>query len=405
MIFNPGGGGSASEMVGATSSEDGKSGTVPAPKAGQDRSFYLSAESVWRRMAGASMEGVRQKTGTNVFTSGKTGAEIFNDTRTRIYDTASSDPKAGNIAIGEYAHAEGTMTSANGKFAHAEGYMTKALGNSSHSEGNNSKASGTGSHAGGTYANSIGKYSFAHGDNVSAQCFAGVALGVYNNIGEYNPDSVGVDDPVFQIGNGTGAARSNAFRVTYSGQVYGKSTFNSSGADYAEMFEWSDSNQNDDDRVGRFVTLLGDKISLASHEDTDILGVVSGAPTVLGDVYDDQWQGMYLTDIYGRNIYEYVDVPAEIGPDGEEISPARRDYVMKVNPDYDSSIKYIQRTKRKEWDAVGLLGKLVMLDDGTAEVNGYVKSADDGIATKSEERTKFRVMARLDENHIRILIL
>ena len=52
-----------------------------------------------------------------------------------------------------------------------------------------------------------------------------------------------------------------------------------------------------------------------------------------------------------------------------------------------------------------MIGKIVCIDDGTAEINSYVKCNADGIATLSEERTKYRVMSRLDDTHIRIMIL
>ena len=56
-------------------------------------------------------------------------------------------------------------------------------------------------------------------------------------------------------------------------------------------------------------------------------------------------------------------------------------------------------------DAVGMLGKLVAVDDGSCRVNGWAAVGEGGAATNSEERTKYRVMARLDERHVRILIL
>jgi hypothetical protein len=48
-----------------------------------------------------------------------------------------------------------------------------------------------------------------------------------------------------------------------------------------------------------------------------------------------------------------------------------------------------------------MLGKLVVIDDGTCEVNGYCKPKN-GTATKSD--TGYRVLARLDETHIKVLM-
>ena len=43
--------------------------------------------------------------------------------------------------------------------------------------------------------------------------------------------------------------RSNTRRITYAGAVIGKAAYASSGADYAEYFEWLDGNLNNEDRV------------------------------------------------------------------------------------------------------------------------------------------------------------
>ena len=62
------------------------------------------------------------------------------------------------------------------------------------------------------------------------------------------------------------------------------------------------------------------------------------------------------------------------------------------------------RTKRKEKAAVGSHGKLVVIDDGSCVVNGYCKPKDGGIATRSDDRHDYRVIKRIDENHIRIVL-
>lgn len=215
-----------------------------------------------------------------------------------------------------------------------------------------------------------------------------------NNIG--NPFIVGRGD--------SDTARANVFRVTSYG-VFANGNYNSSGADYAELFEWLDGNPDHQDRAGLFVTLQGDRIRPAAPDDSYILGIVSAAPSVVGDVYDDQWAGMFLTDIFGRPIYEDVDLPAELGPGGEVILPERTERRQKLNPAYDHTKKYLLRTQRPEWDAVGLLGKLVAVDDGTCVPDGWCTVGPGGIATASTKRTKYRVMARLDESHIRVMIL
>ena len=339
-------------------------------------------------------------------------------------------------ALGRYSHAEGGRTimsgyhnpvSASGDYAHAEGSSTIASGDCSHAEGELTTASGNWSHASGFLSTASGYYSFTHGNRALAKGESAYAFGwnvIANScqfvIGNYNKESANTgqienNSDRFIIG-GTGYStqgRMNCFRVTAGGSVFGVGSFNTSGADYAELFEWQDGNPEGEDRAGLFVTLDGERIRIAGPEDGYILGIVSAAPSVVGDVYDDQWQGMYIRDVFGRTVQEEQHFPARteerLGPDGQtetvELTPACRALAPKLNPDYDSAIKYQPRTQRPEWDAVGLLGKLVAVDDGSCQVNGWATVGPGGRATASMERTKYRVMSRLDDRHIRVMIL
>lgn len=319
--------------------------------------------------------------GAGIASGAHSHAEGFNARATGLTSHAEG---SGSNASGESSHAEGSYCNASGISTHAEGSSTTASGAYAHAEGCNSVASGDMSHAGGYFTISSGQ--------------SQTAIGNFNV--EYKDSATR-----FIIGKGMNAnARANCFRVTDTG-AYATGAHYTSGADYAEMFEWADGNPDHEDRAGRFVTLEGEKIRLATPEDSFILGIVSGSPSVVGDVYDDQWKGMFLTDIFGRPLYEDRDFPAEPGPDGDVLIPAQTRRVQKVNPDYDSQETYIPRTERPEWDAVGMLGKLVAVDDGSCQVNGWCRVGTGGIAAASVERTKYRVMARLDDTHIRVLIL
>lgn len=306
-------------------------------------------------------------------------------------------------ASGRNSHAEGEATTASGGASHAQGRETTASGQTSHAEGDVTTASGQTSHAEGYRTTASGNVSHAGGWGTIAAAYGQTAIGA-NNV-EYAP-SKGPNytntNAWFLIGCGSSSARQNAFRVG-STAVYG-GTYNSSGADYAEYFEWLDSNAKGEDRAGRFVTLDGEKIRLATAEDEFILGIVSAAPSVIGDAHEDQWQGMNERDIFGRYIWEEVEVPAEIGPEGEITSEAHMETRQKLSPNYDNTQKYIPRSKRTEWDAIGMIGKLVVVDDGTCEVNRYCAPGTDGIATKANGKTRYRVMARLDNRHIKVLI-
>ena len=328
------------------------------------------------------------------------------------------------FASGRYAHGEGIETNANGDYSHAEGYRAATTTGSmySHAEEVSSGTTGEGCHAEGFSTRATGDYSHSEGQYTTANGLASHAGGCgtiasanyQTTIGKYNKESTAETDE-FIIGNGTGpSARSNCLRVTNANGVYSNSTYKSSGADYAELFQWLDDNSEKEDRVGLFVTLVGERIRIAKPTDKYILGIISGCPSVLGDVYDDQWKGMYEIDIYGRPILENVEVPAETieipDPENPEqtitkvIQEAHTEIRQKLNPNYDPTQEYIPRSERPEWDAVGMMGKLVVIDDGTCEVDGYCTVGEGGIATKAEQETKFYVMARVDKNHIRVMI-
>ena len=309
----------------------------------------------------------------------------------------SSAEGANTLALGYGSHAEGSNTTASGNYSHAEGARTIASSFEAHAEGYYTTASGGYSHAEGYYTTASGNYSHAEGSHTIASGTSQFVIGRYN-IENANSSSI------FIVGYGNSdTSRSNVFRVTNTA-TYGK-TYNSSGADYAEYFEWEDNNTNNEDRVGRFVTLNGDKIKLASNEDNFILGIISGDPSIIGDSHDDQWYNMYETDIYGRPIFEEKKLEEIVDENGETLQEEKIEIVRKINPNYDYKLKYIPRSERPEWDAVGMMGKLVLIDDGSCVVNEYCKPSIDGMGTYSKEQTKYRVLKRLDENHIQILIL
>lgn len=363
--------------------------------------------------------------GTGYITTGKKDGTTLgtNATAEGTYTTASGDCShaegEGTTASGRSSHAEGNRTVASGKFSHAEGgYNTKATGEASHAEGASeargeySHAEGDGTYAVGDYSHAEGGGTYALGDYSHAEGGYTRASGYFQHVsGKFNTKYDGptsTDDTtgsIFIVGNGTGdTTRSNAFRITTAGACMGTQSFTASGADYAEYFEWSDGNPDGEDRRGLFVTLVGDKIRIANDNDDYILGVVSARPSVIGDGFTDKWKHMYLTDVFGEEITETIEVPESVDEETGRITPAHTETRFVLNPKYNHEHKYIGRELRKEWTPVGLVGKLVIVDDGTCEVDGYCKVAASGGATKSTEKTPYRVMTRLDDTHIKVCI-
>ena len=358
---------------------------------------------------------------------------VFEDPRrVEIYDRATGDfiniTVAGSQAFGLSSHAEGCSTLAYGKNSHTEGYHTVAAANESHAEGcgceaNDSfahaegyetKAKGNASHAEGYTTTASGSYSHAEGYRTTASNLASHVSGKYNAAMTTGGASGNTTGTAFVIGNGTGSsALSNAFSVQYSGIVKAKSTITASTtADYAEFFEWLDKNPNEEDRIGHFVTLDGDKIKIATSEDDYILGIVSGEPFVLGNGDCDTWNGMYLHDEFRRTMYEPAPKMIEIlnsegNPTGEyeEVEGEYEGTRPVLNPDYDPTQEYISRFDRVEWSPVGMLGVLAVLHDGTAEVNGYVTVNNEGIATKCTRDTKnsYRVIKKVSDKVVEVI--
>lgn len=298
---------------------------------------------------------------------------------------------------------------ASGSSAHAEGFFTKATGERSHAEGSASEASGLASHAeGGSTAS--GEYSHAGGMNTVANTYAQTTIGSFNTPEQSpSPESFNIEKGAFIIGNGQDGIPGNAFKVLFNGKTFADGEYSSTGADYAEMFEWNDGNINNEDRVGLFVSLDCDKIKIAKSTDSNIIGIISGNPSIIGD-NPMRWNNKYLTDEWGRTIIEDVEVKYfedEKYIDKNNIKSIRKvektriDRIPKLNPDYNNELDYLLRTERKEWDAVGLLGKLLVRQDGTLKVGGYCKPNDNGVATNSD--SGYIVMKVINEKQALVL--
>lgn len=285
-----------------------------------------------------------------------------------------------NKATGQYSHAEGGETTAAGKYSHAEGYRAKA--------------NGLCSHAGGYYTNA---------DSVQ------MTIGKFNKSVTGGGTTNNNSGSAFIIGNGQSGYNSNAFRVEYYGNVYGKS-FNTSGADYAEyLYEWYDGNEFEEDRVGYFVTFKDKKLYKATSNDY-IVGIISGNPSVVGSA-DEDYYWRYERDEFNRIIME--DVP-EIIENVDETGKVTKintgntikNGMFKTNKNYNPSLPYVERKNRKEWDYVGMLGVLPLRDDGTCIPGQFCRCNDSGIATFAKDTNGqiFMVLERVNDHVIKVLL-
>lgn len=306
---------------------------------------------------------------------------------------------------GHFCHAEGTRTRAVQNNSHSEGDMTQATARQCHSEGASTVSSANCSHAEGYMSTSSGIASHSEGWGTIAGGQAQTAMGKYNIKDTKN---------YLIIGKGTGdSSRSNALTVDKSGNLWVAGKLTSAGADYAELFEWADGNPNNEDRIGMAVTLEGEKIRFANADD-DVLGVVTGTAGVLGDNALYEWKDKYVTDDYGRIVYEepveeFIEYTEYVDPEKPETwvtmkeSAGFRAY-PKINPNYDPEKEYVSRENRKEWDAIGMLGKIYVNDDGTCIAGKYATVSTNGVVTASSTRTNMRVLKRVTDKIVQVLI-
>lgn len=259
-----------------------------------------------------------------------------------------------------------------------------------------------------------------------------------------------------QIGAGLPGQTTNASVAVMIGtSSFGAAAFgggvanvwSTSGADYAEMFEWADANTGAEDRTGVFVTLSSvgaeaGKIHACSDDQVQPLGISAHRLSpcgMIGDLAAFRWSGKALRDELGRRQirYEYrtaledycvregvntetfIETPRVYAEDGETVEVeeqlgtrlsaafvAQMDALddddpqlfalvpdlppsvtplpcTRVNPDFDEQQVYVPRIERAEWTPVSLLGKVYMKDDGTCVPGQRCKAGAGGVATLS----------------------
>jgi hypothetical protein len=269
--------------------------------------------------------------------------------------------------------------------------------------------------------------------------------GAYNEISSNNDFSVimgrgaqSTSGATLTMGYNGGATSPSSANNTIvfnfeTGDGFWDGTVNGGPADYAEYFEWKDGNFLNEDRVGYFVSIDGNKIEKGN---SNIIGVISVLPIVAGDSAPLKWSNMYLKDEFGR-IYKdsYVvylvnkDYPNEkevfidennntysqppnidnmigILYDDEILNREflRTETIKRINPEYNHNQSYIPRKDRPEWSPVGLLGKLHVRT--SEEIVGTKVSADiNGMAINGTDYHVLETIKEFDGNYgiVRIL--
>jgi hypothetical protein len=164
-----------------------------------------------------------------------------------------------------------------------------------------------------------------------------------------------------------------------SGAITGSNVW----TDYAEYFESEDRKGIDS---GYLVTLVNGKIRKANGSDKILGSISETAGMVLGES-TWEWSGKYLRNDFGGYILE-PKIMKYIDDDGVEHTETYN--LPKLNPEYDETIPYIPRSKRPEWNIVGLLGQVLIRIDNTVDIGDGVNPVN-GIGTKGDTGTVMEI--------------
>ena len=128
---------------------------------------------------------------------------------------------------------------------------------------------------------------------------------------------------------------------------------------FAEVCRWEDDNPDDENRIGYFVTveqsdITEESLIVKAAAASEIRGVTMESPGFAANNND------YKFDDNGELLHQY--------------------------------------------DYVGFSGFIPVIDNGTCSVNGWCKPGDKGTAVPTDDNTGYRVIERVDDTHVLILV-
>lgn len=184
---------------------------------------------------------------------------------------------------------------------------------------------------------------------------------------------------------------------------------------FSEMYEWVKIPKQ---KLGLFVQFSKRYPNMIEpFHDKD--GVLVGVSTICSTVDSDdpnEWKYAYMCNNVGDNFLKKEVLAVGIKQYDQNlemsyISTRPYEHYKKIeNEAYNKDLKYVKRSNRNEWVRVNMLGKTIVIDDGTCNAGEYCMPyiGDEldkmGTATKwCEGNRGFYVLARLTENSILIL--
>ncbi len=215
-----------------------------------------------------------------------------------------------------------------------------------------------------------GSYSYANG--------TGTNYAVYGNASGGTSDYAGyfVGDTVYVSGNlGLGTSSPGADRLDVRGRAYASGGWQTTNADYGELFEATGGKSIP--QGTSVVFARGGKIRPAKEGETPF-GIVTKNSAVVGNSYRE-WPGKYEKDDFGNHILEEVEEVIEQldakNPDPNNpilVKSGKKILQPKISKNYNPKKGYTPREDRPEWCMVGLLGQL-HLSKGQPVADHWVK--------------------------------
>ena len=239
-------------------------------------------------------------TAMGVFTTASGNFSTAMGMFTNAWGETSTAMGSNTIADGKASTAMGESTAASGCGSTAMGAFTTASANFSTSMGMFTNASGCGSTAMGNCTTACGNFSTAMGSNTIACGASSLVMGF--NSSNFCPTNSSQHSLIMQY---------NAPKILLCAPngvgYFDGGTSSSVGADYAEYFESANGTCLE---RGHFVS-FAEGSSCICYGNTELLGIVSADPAIVGDTQSFQYQGMYKKDEFKVYIKEWQESTEE----------------------------------------------------------------------------------------------
>ena len=158
---------------------------------------------------------------------------------------------------------------------------------------------------------------------------------------------------------------------------------------YSEMYEWSELFKYDIIPFGRFVSFDKNepgKIKLANDNDS-IIGVTTINSTITSDD-PNEWQGKYLCNQYGDILLHESQNNSQNDEKQYSGSIINKQVIPIINEYYNPKLNYIKRSNRNEWVRVNIIGKCIIVHDGTINSGDICTIGKNGIGTLASNMSR-----------------